>query len=153
MSLATHSHPPPFILTIAHALASSTTRKKGHDRAQWRLRIFGSWTLMPRDNLVFIYIQGRKTLETTHPRPTPAQSIGMYAPTTYILINPQGSCQEPHLPALGEGVLKPWPIPTTIESHYPGSQDTESWIGKHNSLVSLTQYKTYLHKLHNSPIW
>ena len=49
--------------------------------------------------------------------------------------------------------LKPWPIPTTVESHYPGSQDTESWIEKRNSLVSLTQYKTYLHRLHNSPIW
>ena len=36
------------------------------------------------------------------------------------------SCHEQHHLALGEGVLKPWTIPTIVESHYHGFKVTES---------------------------
>ena len=34
--------------------------------------------------------------------------------------------------AYPSALLKPWMIPTTIESHYPGSQETINWTSKHN---------------------
>ena len=52
-------------------------------------------------------------------------------------------------------LLKLWPIPTTVESHYPRFQDTKNWIEKqalHNSPTSLLQYNNNIHKLHNSPV-
>ena len=50
---------------------------------------------------------------------------------------------------LTKEVLKPWPIPTIVESHFPRFQDTESLIWKRtflHALTSLAQYESYVHK-------
>ena len=85
---------------------------------------------MPKDNLDFICTQVRRTWEITHPKLIQEQFIDMFDLSICIQKILPGSCQEQLYLALGEGVLKTWGIPIMIESHFPGFQETKSWIGK-----------------------
>ena len=100
---------------------------------------------MPKGNLNFICTQVRRTWGIIHRKLTQEQYIDMSDLSTYTQRILPGSCQEQLHPALGEGVLKPWGSPIVIESHFPGSQDTESWIGKPaflRALISLAQLRS-----------
>ena len=100
---------------------------------------------MPKGNLSFICTQVRKTWGTIHRKPTQERYIDALDLSTYTQRILPGSCQEQLHPALGEGVLKPWGVPIMIESHFPGSQDTESWIGKPaflRALILLAQLRS-----------
>ena len=99
---------------------------------------------MPKGNLNSICTQVRRTWGIIHQKPTQERYIAtldLFTCTQRIL---PGSCQEQLHPALGEGVLKPLPIPTTRESHYQGFQDTESWINKPKSPNSPIWYKDHI---------
>ena len=109
----------------------------------------------PRSNLNSICIQGQKIWETTPQKPTLGQFIAMsvHFTSTWTIL-PLNYPEQLHQ-ALGEGVLKPWPIPTIVESHFPRFQDTESLIWKRTFLhapTSLAQYESYVHKLRISLI-
>ena len=80
----------------------------------------------PKGNLNFICTQVRRTWGIIHRKLTQEQYIDMSGRSTYTQRILPGSCQEQLHPALGEGVLKPWPIPTIVESHYHGFKVTES---------------------------
>ena len=97
---------------------------------------------MPKDSSSFICTKVRRTWGVTHQNPTQEQFTDMLDLSICKQKILPGSCQEQLHPALDEGVLKPWGIPIMIESHFPGSQDTESWIGKPaflRALISLAQ--------------
>ena len=100
---------------------------------------------MPKGNLNFICTQVRRTWGIIHQKPTQEQYIDTLDRSTYTQRILPGSCQEQLHPALSKGVLKPWGIPIMIESHFPGSQDTESWIGKPaflRALILLAQLRS-----------
>ena len=86
----------------------------------------------------FLHHPGQENLGDYPSKADPEPSTNMYGPTTYKWTPHQLSCQEQLHPALGEGVLKPWMIPITEESHYPGLQVTESWTEKPNSPIWYT---------------
>ena len=109
----------------------------------------------PRTNLNFTCIQGKKIWETTHQKPTLEQFIATPGHSTSTWTILQLNYLEQLHQALDEGVLKPWLIPTIVESHFPRFQDTESLIWKQmflNALTLLAQYVSYVHKLRISLI-
>ena len=101
------------------------------------MSISGSLLAKRRNSLNFLYIQAKR-IEQWSLKGTPRYNslaclilLSTYQQFSYWIVKSSTS----QVPALGEGVMKPWMIHTTRESCYPRLQDTKSWTEKQNSPI------------------